>query len=102
MPTTGSVTANEITVTQQAQTAFGVAVTSLNTIGGSVLGAAEQLANSAMVTTAGAKFAQAMQTWCDDFTDIQRMLSKMETALGDTVTALQAGNQQSADMAASI
>jgi flagellar hook-associated protein FlgK len=102
MPTTGAVTANEITVTLQAQTSFSDAVQSLNTIGGNVYESAQSLANSAMVTTAGDAFAKAMSTWCEDFNDIYKMLNTMAEQLGTTATALQAGNQQSADMAVTI
>ena len=102
MPTSGAVTANEIQVTLTAKGAFEDAVNSLNSIGASVMDSAQNLAGRAMVTTAGAKFAQAMTTWCDDFNDIKNSLQWMATQLGDTAAQLQAGNQQNVEAAASI
>jgi len=102
MPTTGAVTANEIQVTLTAKGAFEDAVNSLTTIGANVLDSAQTLATTAMVTTAGAKFGQAMTTWCDDFRDIKNTLQWMATQLGDTAIQLQASNQQNTDAAAQI
>jgi hypothetical protein len=55
-----------------------------------------------MVTTAGAKFGGAVVQWTEDFDDLRNTLNWMATQLGDTAQQLQASNQQSLEMAASL
>jgi len=102
MPTTGAVTANEIAVTLQAQTAFQEAVSALMSIHGTVLDAQAQLTTSGMVTTAGAQFASVIQQWCEYFNDIAGTMQWMEEQLGYTAQQLQAGNQEAANAAAAL
>ena len=102
MPTTGNVTQNEITVTLQAQQAFEQAVTALNSIVSQVFDSQSQLTSSGMVTTAGQRFGGAVVQWTEDFDDLRSTLNWMAQQLGDTAQALQASNQQSYEMAASL
>jgi hypothetical protein len=102
MSTTGSVTANEINVTLQAQQAFEEAVTALTSIASSVFDAQSQLTSNGMVTTAGQRFGGAVVQWVEDFEDIRNTMKWMAQQLGDTAQQLQASNQQSEEMAASL
>ena len=102
MPTTGNVTQNEINVTLQAQQAFQEAVTALNSIVSSVLDAKSQLTTTAMVTTAGAAYGNAVVAWCEDFDDIRTTMQFMSDQLGQTAQQLQKGNQENADQASSL
>jgi hypothetical protein len=99
---TAPVTANEINVTRQAEQAFEQSVSALNSIAAEVTGAGVNLIQTGMVTTAGQAFNQAVQMWYEDFLDIKNTLNWMAEQLGNTATALQASNQQSAEMAASL
>jgi hypothetical protein len=99
---TAPVTANEISVTQHAQQDFDTAVSQLNTIASTVNDAGVNLTQTGMVTTAGQAFNNAVQMWYEDFLDIKSTLQWMATQLGITAAALQASNQQSAEMAASL
>jgi hypothetical protein len=102
MPTTGAVTANEISVTLQAQQAFQEGVAALMSIHGAVFDAQTQLTTTGMVTTAGAKFGGAVQQWCEYFNDIVGTMQWMEEQLGYTAQQLQAGNQEAANAAAAL
>jgi hypothetical protein len=102
MPVTGNVTQNEINVTLQAQQAFEQAVTALNSIVSGVFDSQSQLTSSGMVTTAGQRFGGAVVQWTEDFDDLRSTLNWMAQQLGDTAQSLQASNQQSYEMAASL
>jgi hypothetical protein len=102
MPTTGTVTQNEINVTLQAQQAFEQAVTALTSIVSEVFDSQSQLTSNGMVTTAGQRFGGAVVQWTEDFEDLRSTLNWMATQLGDTAKSLQASNQQSYEMAASL
>lgn len=102
MTSTGNVTQNEINVTLSAQQAFEGAVGQIQKIIGDVLDAGSNLSTSAMVTTAGSKFGSAVQQWVESATDIVKTLEWMAGQLGNTAKQLQAGNQQSEDMAAGL
>jgi hypothetical protein len=102
MAATGAVTANEINVTQQAQQAFENAVSSITTTISNVLESGTTLASSAMITTAGAKFGSVVGDWSQSASDIVNVLKWMAEQLGVTAQQLQAGNQQSEEMAAAL
>lgn len=104
MPTAdgASVTQNEINVTLQAHDAFATAVGDLTSIVSQVFDSGSSLSSNAMVTTAGAKFGGAVNTWCQDFEDMRSTLQWMTNQLYDTAQQLQAGNQQNEDMAAAL
>jgi hypothetical protein len=102
MSTTGPVTANEINVTQSAQQAFQNAVGQIRGVISNVLESGQTLATSAMITTAGAKFGGVVSNWSDKAGDIVNTLEWMANQLGYTAQQLQAGNQQSEEMAASL
>jgi uncharacterized protein YukE len=102
MAATGAVTSNEINVTLQAQNAFENAVSQIKSIISNVLESGQQLSTSAMITTAGAKFGSVVQQWTESATDIVNVLNWMAQQLGATAQQLQAGNQQSEEMAASL
>lgn len=102
MPTAGNVTQNEINVTLQAQQAFEQAVTALTSIVSEVFESQSQLTSNGMVTTAGQRFGGAVVEWTQDFEDLRSTLSWMAQQLGDTARGLQAGNQQSYEMAAAL
>ena len=102
MPASGPVTANEISVTQQAQSQFEDAVSSIRNIISGVFEQGTTLSTSAMITTAGAKYGGVVAQWCESAGDIANTLSWMAEQLGNTVTQLQAGNQQAEEMAASL
>ncbi|HEY2579881.1 MAG TPA: hypothetical protein VGI74_26510 [Streptosporangiaceae bacterium] len=102
MPTSGTVTANEIQVTLHAQQAFEEAVTALNSIVSQVFDSQSQLTSNGMVTTAGQRFGGAVVQWTEDFDDIRNTLKWMAQQLGDTAQQLQASNQQSEEMAATL
>jgi hypothetical protein len=103
MPTTtavtGSVLANEITVTKQAQQAFEQAVTALTSIISSVFDSQQQLKTNAMVTTAGAAFGSGVVRWTEDFEDIRNTCNWMAMQLGDTATSLATSNQNNIETA---
>lgn len=96
------VTQNEIHVTLQAQQAFEEAVSALNRIVSEVFDSQTQLTTNAMVTTAGQRFGGAVVQWTQDFDDLRNTLNWMAQQLGDTAQQLQASNQQSYEMAASL
>jgi uncharacterized protein YukE len=102
MSTTGPVTANEINVTQSAQQAFQNAVGQIRGIVSNVLESGQTLTTSAMITSAGAKFGGVVSNWCDKAGDIVNTLEWMANQLGYTAQQLQAGNQQSEEMAAAL
>jgi uncharacterized protein YukE len=102
MPATGPVTANEISVTLQAQNEFQNAVSSIRSIISSVLESGNQLTTTAMITTAGAKFGGVVLQWCESASDIVNTLNWMSEQLGATAQQLQAGNQQAEEMAAAL
>ncbi len=102
MPTTGIVTQNEINVTLQAQQAFEQAVTALTSIVSEVFDSQSQLTSNGMVTTAGQRFGGAVVQWTHDFEDLRSTLNWMAQQLGDTARSLQASNQQTYEMAASL
>jgi hypothetical protein len=102
MSTTGAVTQNEINVTLQAQQAFEQAVSALTSIVSEVFDSQSQLTSNGMVTTAGARFGGAVVQWTEDFEDLRSTLNWMAQQLGDTAKGLQAGNQQSYEMAAAL
>ena len=99
---TAPVTANEISVTRAAEGEFQQAVGQLNSIAAQVTGAGVNLIQGGMVTTAGQAFNNAVQMWYEDFLDIKNTLNWMAEQLGNTATSLQASNQQSEEMAASL
>jgi hypothetical protein len=101
MPTTGNVTANEISVTFQAQASVENMVSTVKTAIATVSEAASQL-GSAMATTAGAKVVAILQQWVDSANDIANTGSWMASQLGITGQQLQAGNQQAEEMAAAL
>ena len=104
MPTgnTAPITQNEINVTLQAQDAFQTAVGDLTSIVSEAFDSGSTLSSNAMVTTAGEKFGGAVVQWVEDFEDMRSTLQWMATQLGDTAQQLQAGNQQSYEMAAAL
>jgi uncharacterized protein YukE len=102
MPASGPVTANEITVTLQAQSEFENAVSQIRSIVSNVLESGNQLTTTAMITTAGAKFGGVVQEWCQSASDIVNTLNWMGEQLGSTAQQLQAGNQQAEEMAAAM
>jgi aconitase B len=103
MPTTGAVTSNEVSVTQQAQGIFNEKVTELNTVGSLVEEwGGIQLSQNAMQTTAGTLFAQAVGQWVEYLNDIKNTLNWMAEQLGYTAQQLLAGEQQNAEQAQSL
>jgi uncharacterized protein YukE len=102
MSPSGPVTSNEITVTLQAQSEFQNAVSQIRSTISNVLESGNQLSTTAMITTAGAKFGGVVSQWCESASDIVNTLNWMSEQLGSTAQQLQAGNQQSEEMAAGL
>jgi uncharacterized protein YukE len=102
MPATGTPTANEILVTQQAAGHFMDTAGQISQAIANVLDGGQQLSATAMITTAGAKFGTAVGHWCESAEDIVNILKWMSEQLGATAQQLQASNQQSEEMAAGL
>jgi hypothetical protein len=86
---TGTITANTISTTLQAQRAFETAVTDIQGIATTVLESGTQLTSSGMIDAAGRKFGGAVNLWCDQCSDVLDTLKWMTEQLGATANQMQ-------------
>jgi len=90
MPLSGSapVTANTLTVTQQAQQYFDDTVANLQTIANAVNESRTHLVSSAMISESGAAWGNAVNQWSEQFADIIQDLQSMSDMLGVTINVI--------------
>jgi hypothetical protein len=91
-----------IAIYHQSQQAFLDAVSAMTSIVSSVLDSSQQLTTSAMVSTAGAAWGNAVVPWLDDFNDLRSTLQWMADQLGNQAQQMQNNEQNNVDLASGI
>jgi hypothetical protein len=99
---TGTITANTISVTWQAHSAFETAATDVENIATTVLDSGTQLTTAGMIDAAGRKFGNAVGLWCEQLSDILNTLKWMTDQLGGTANQMQQLLNNNVDQASAL
>jgi hypothetical protein len=99
---TGTITANTISTTLQAQSAFETAVANIQGIATTVLESGTTLTTTGMIDAAGAKFGGAVSLWCEQLDDILNTLKWMTEQLGATASQMQQLLSNNIDQASAL
>lgn len=104
MPLSGTapVTANTLTVTQQAQQYFDDTVANLQTIANAVIESRTHLVSSAMVSESGTGWGNAVNMWSEQFRDIIADLRDMSDMLGVTINVIRQNEGTNSDLVGNL
>ena len=101
-PLSGSVFANALSVTKQAQGLFSDKVAQMKAIGNAIDASRIHLVTNAMISDSGGQWSNAVNAWGDQFTKIVVDTQDMADMLGNTVTLIQQNEGQNSDVVSNL